>query len=175
MSDIILYIAVSLDGFIADQDGGIDWLSVVEDEQEDYGYARFYDSVDALLMGSHTYQQVLGFGDWPYPGKQTYVMTCRALPCERDDVTLVSNDIRQATEHLARQNHQHIWLVGGGQLATSFHRHKLIDEYRLFIIPVTLGAGIPLFTGQQEMQQLDLKYSSSYPKGVVEMRYTRHD
>lgn len=174
MSEIILYIATSVDGFIAGPDGGVDWLSQVEDEQEDYGYARFYDSVDALVMGSQTYQQILGFGDWPYAGKQTYVMTRRDLPNDRTDVTLFSNNTEQAATHF-RQHHSRIWLVGGGQLVNSFHQLRQIDEYQLFIIPVTLGNGIPLFPGQSDMQQLELTFSTSYPKGVVELHYTRHD
>lgn len=175
MAEIVLYIAMSLDGFIATKDGGVDWLSNVDDEQEDYGYAAFYDTVDALLMGSHTYQQILGFGDWPYSGKQSYVMTSRTLPCERQDVSLIANDIKGSVEYLEAQQHQRIWLVGGGQLVSSFHQHELIDEYQLFVIPVTLGEGIPLFTGPETLQQLELEYFRGYPKGVVELHYTRHD
>lgn len=171
MAEIILYIAVSLDGYIATKDGGVDWLSIAEDAREDYGYSAFYDSVDALLMGRHTYEQILGFGDWPYAGKTSYVMTSRALSCERGDVQFVSNDIAKLVERINATAHQRVWLAGGGQLASHFHQQRLITEYQLFVIPVTLGGGIPLFLAHQGMQRLELTHSQAYPKGVVELHY----
>lgn len=170
-TEIILYIAVSVDGYIATKDGAVDWLSCVDDEAEDYGYAAFYDSVDALVMGSHTYEQILGFDDWPYADKISYVMTDRDLPGDRDDVQLVSKDAPAVVQMMKANGHQRVWLVGGGQLASHFHQQKLISEYQLFIIPVTLGQGIPLFSGQQMLQQLELTHSRPYPKGVIEVHY----
>ncbi|MGB3312692.1 MAG: hypothetical protein WBG32_02970 [Nodosilinea sp.] len=77
--DIVLYIATSLDGFIATPEGGIDWLAAIEIPEEDYGYEAFYSSIDAIVMGRRTYDQVLSFGDWPYPGKPSYIMTHQPL------------------------------------------------------------------------------------------------
>lgn len=78
--EISLYIACSVDGFIAGKNGELDWLSIVEDGKNDYGYKEYYDSVDALIMGRLTYEQVLGFGKWPYKGKKTYIF------CGKDDI-----------------------------------------------------------------------------------------
>ena len=79
MPTIILYIAVSVDGYIADADGGVGWLPSGDGGGDDYGYAGFYAGVDAIVMGRRTYEQVRGFGvAWPYPGKPAYVFTNRA-------------------------------------------------------------------------------------------------
>lgn len=171
MAEIILYIAVSLDGYIARTDGSVDWLSAVDDDNEDYGYQAFYDSVDALVMGSHSYEQILGFGDWPYAGKTSYVMTSRALSGQRDDVQFVTNDAMKLVDQIKINDHKRVWLVGGGQLASSFHRQGLISEYQLFLIPLTLGKGIPLFSEPQAVKQLELSQSRTYPQGVVELHY----
>ena len=77
MIEIVYYVACSLDGFIATRDAGVDWLSTVEAEGEDYGYREFFDGVDAMLMGSRTYEQVLGFGQWPYGDKRCVVFSQR--------------------------------------------------------------------------------------------------
>ncbi|MEH2434913.1 MAG: hypothetical protein V7K25_11790 [Nostoc sp.] len=69
MTKVTLYIAASLDGYIARSDGGIDWLSILDTEGEDYGYTEFYESIDAIVLGSNTYQVALGFNEWPYPEK----------------------------------------------------------------------------------------------------------
>src|SRR3989337_3340885 len=90
MAKFIREIATSLDGYIARKDGSIDWVSMVEASDTDYGYADFYQSVDVLVMGSRTYEQALGFGDWPYPGKPSYVFTTRNLTSERKDVIFTS-------------------------------------------------------------------------------------
>jgi dihydrofolate reductase len=87
MPEIIYYVASSLDGYIATPDGGIAWLAPFESAGEDYGYAAFYASVDALLLGSRSYEQVLGFPSWPYPGKPCWVFSRRVL--ERADPLVI--------------------------------------------------------------------------------------
>lgn len=79
MPKVILYIATSEDGFIADKNGGVEWLPAPSDEAEDFGYKEFYNSIDCLVMGSATYEQCLTFGPWPYPDKTTFVYTKRSL------------------------------------------------------------------------------------------------
>lgn len=88
MPKVILYIASSLDGYIARADGSVDWLSLVDNQETDYGYSEFYARVDAIAMGSRTYEQVLDFDDWPYPGKPTFVFTHRPFAPIEQDVTL---------------------------------------------------------------------------------------
>lgn len=173
MPTIALYIAASLDGYIARPDGDIDWLSIVDGFDDDYGYAAFYKSVDALLMGSKTYTQVCGFGDWPYPDKKTYVLSSRKISSDLPDVQIIPPDIEIMLESIRRYNK--VWLVGGAQLVNSLHQAGVIDEYILSIIPIILGEGIPLFIPPLAEQQLKLVSSESYSSGLVQLHYLRNN
>jgi dihydrofolate reductase len=103
VTDYILQVATSLDGYIAKLDGSIDWLPVPEEGGEDYGYTKFYNSIEALVMGSTTYEQVLGFGDWPYPGKFSYVLTSRDLSTTRTDVYFVKGGVEEVVEDVKKR------------------------------------------------------------------------
>lgn len=169
--EIVLYIAASLDGYIATSDGSVDWLSVVEEEGEDYGYKEFYGSVDGLVMGSKTYEQILGFGEWPYAGKPCWVCTSRRLETAAPGVVLTSREPTEVVAELKAQNLHRIWLVGGGRLAASFGKHNLISEYIISVIPVLLGEGIPLFPAPGQKAKLTLADSKSYASGLAQLRY----
>ncbi|MEN6429141.1 MAG: dihydrofolate reductase family protein [Phycisphaerales bacterium] len=171
MSKTILYIASSLDGYIARADGNIDWLSVVDGEGTDYGYAEFYAGVDAIVMGSRTYEQVLSFGDWPYPGRQVFVFTRRSLERITPEVNLTDQHPSEFVHGLDRAGIRTLWLAGGGDLIASFMRDKLIDEYIISIIPSVLGAGIPLFKNPLPQHHLRLVKSTNYPDGLIQLHY----
>jgi len=176
MTNITLYIATSLDGYIARTDGGIDWLSMVEREGEDYGYAAFYESVDAIVSGSRTYELVLGFREWPYPGKISFVFTRRALRTDRDDVVFLPHDVKTGIAKIATQGFRRIWLVGGGALVGAFLRERLIDEYIISTLPILLGDGIRLFPPTGLEEPLELVSSRQFPSGLVQTHYRRpHD
>ena len=148
MPTITLYIAVSVDGYIADADGGVGWLPS-GDGGDDYGYAAFYAGVDAIVMGRRTYEQVRGFGvPWPYPGKPAYVFTNRPPGDGGSDgdggghppeVEFIRSDAGAFVRNIAVRYASIVWLVGGADLAEQFRIAGLIDEYRVFIIPVILG------------------------------------
>jgi dihydrofolate reductase len=95
MPDIIYYVATSLDGFIATPDGGVEWLDPFETADEDYGYSAFYASVEAMLLGSRTYEQLLTVGEWPYPGKPGWVFTKRSVGVSRPEVILTARSPRE--------------------------------------------------------------------------------
>src|SRR3990172_7004625 len=156
MAHVILYIATSLDGYIAKKDGSIDWLTMVEVGDTDYGYADFYQSVDALVMGSRTYEQALGFGDWPYPGKQSYVFTTRNLTSERKDVIFTSAKPDTGIREMEAQGFTRIWLVGGAELTAVFLRLRLVEEDRISVVSASLGGGIPLFLPPLTEEKLKL-------------------
>ena len=93
MRQLRLYIATSLDGYITTADSSVEWLDVYQSDEEDYGYHRFYDSVDTLLMGGNTYCAILGFGcDWPYAGKQTWVLSRSIQTATSGQVRIISHD-----------------------------------------------------------------------------------
>lgn len=184
MTQIILYIAASLDGFIADAGGGVDWLPT-GDGGDDCGYADFYAAVAALIMGRRTYDQIRQFGDWPYPGKPVYVFTARppddAPPA---GVRFIQTDAVDFVQTVASQHTAGpIWLVGGAYLANQFRTAGLIDEYRVFVIPVILGRGIRLFGGDGNNDSdsngdgnapatpLRLAATQTYAGGIVMLRY----
>jgi dihydrofolate reductase len=172
MSEILLYIAASLDGFIAERDGGVAWLESFDHGGEDYGYADFYARVGGLIMGGATYRQVLGFGAWPYAGVPCTVVTRRGLGEPPDaGVQAFSGDVAELVSQIQTESDRDVWLVGGGDLVGQFQERGLIDKYILSIMPVVLGEGIPLFPGQGRQEKLALVASRAYPSGVVQLTY----
>lgn len=143
-SNVILYIAMSLDGFIARPDGAVDWLDDVEDDG-DNGYSEFYSKVGTVIMGRKTYEEVLRLTDeFPYAGKPCYVLS-RQSQESNSHVTFTDEELESLISRLKEQSVGYVWLVGGGQLVQQFLEKKLLDEMELYIIPKLIGEGIPLF------------------------------
>ncbi len=176
MAHIVLYIATSRDGFIADKNGSVDWLPHPA-EGEDVGFSDFLASVDVIAQGSRTYEQSISFiekgivPDLPYGGKQSYVFTRQPMHTDRSDVTFVSSieeflAILAANPHIGR-----VWLLGGAELIASFQEYGLIDECIITVIPKDLYEGIAL-----PKSIYDTVYevgSKQYTQGIVEKRYLR--
>lgn len=169
MPKVVLFIATSLDGFIADAEGDINWLFT----DSDYGYADFFDGIEALVMGRKTYEQVRGYGDWPYGSKPTYVLSKSAPSGEHPHVEYVSAPVEDLVDDLRARCQQDVWLVGGAGAVTSFRRHDLIDEYVLSIHPVLVGDGVALFESGLPSRELVLESSQLYPSGLVQLRYRK--
>jgi dihydrofolate reductase len=165
---VILFIATSLDGRIAGPDDDISWLFT----DADYGYSDFVSKVDALIMGRGTYQVVNTFGDWPYKGKKTFVVTrSKDITVTTALTTAFNGDLVDLVADLSEQGCERVWLVGGGELVTSFVQQELIDEIIVSLHPVLLGTGVPLFTGIFPRVMLDLEGIESYDSGLVQLRY----
>jgi dihydrofolate reductase len=176
MRRVILYITASIDGFIAETGGGMGWLDEASATGSDFGYADFYRSVETMLMGSATYEFVLGAADpFPHSDREVFVFTSRDLPIGADSVTLVGDDPAQFVSRLRQMDGGPIWLVGGGMLNSAMLDADLIDEVRLFVQPVLLGDGVPLFAGAHAGLRLELVESATWAGGVVELRYRRRD
>lgn len=120
LPEIIYYVAASLDAYIATPDGGVDWLTQFHTAGEDHGAGELQSSVNALLMGSRTYEFVLKLGHWPSPDKPTWVFTHRDLRLLHPSISLTSQTSAEVVELLAARGVRRAWLIGGGQLATSF-------------------------------------------------------
>ncbi len=168
-----LYIASSLDGYIARENGSIDWLTEYENNSEtDYGYSEFYSSIGTVLMGRKTYEQVLGFGDWPYAEKKTYVFTRQKEPLNREkNVEFVSGDIGEFARRLKENTDEDIWLVGGSQIIKVFLEEGLVQEMIVFIVPIILGSGIPLFDHIRKKIRLRTGKVKRYENGLVRVEY----
>ncbi len=168
---IILYIACSLDGYIARKNGSVDWLSGLETESEDFGYLKFYASVDALIMGRKTYQQIVGFGEWPYPDKPCYVFSHRHLKLTIPDVVVVSDSLEKVQHSFKKKRYRRVWLVGGAELIKSYLNASMIHEMIITFIPLLLAEGIPLFLPGISEQKLILLGTSSFSQGVTQTHY----
>lgn len=164
-----VYIAVSLDGYIARPDGGLDWLARVAAEGEDYGYAAFFAGVDALVMGRNTHDTVLGFGQWPYVGKRCVVLTNRPAAA-REGVEFFAGEPGPLLDRLAQEGVRRVY-VDGGVVIRQFLAAGLVDELTLSLIPIVLGSGIRLFTGGEPELGLTLVECRSWPTGLVQLRY----
>lgn len=173
MRKIILYIASSLDGKIADIHGGVDWLHQIPNpEKSDYGYSDFFKSVDTTVMGNKTYQQVLGFDvAFPYTGLDNYVITRDRSLTKDDHVQFISENIVEFIIELKQTPGKDIWCIGGGQLVTLLLDHKLLDEIQIFIMPVILGEGIPLTDKLSDFSALMLNNTIAHSSGVIELHY----
>ena len=169
MRKIRLFIAASLDGYIARTSGDIDWLFT----DADYGYTEFYEQIDTLLMGRKTYEQVLTFGEYPYPGKKAYIFSQRRLSEPNEFVEFITDNWITFLHQLREQPGQDIWLVGGGQLIQFCLKQGFVDELILAIHPLILGSGIPLIIQDKSLEvQLDLKQVKTYESGLLQVFYT---
>ncbi len=170
---VILYIAVSVDGYIARENGAVDWLPEPEPEQsEDFGYNEFIQTIDTVLMGHTTYKQVLSFGgEYPYTGKRNYVFTHDKSLEQDEHVEYVHSNAVAFVNALKVTGFKNIWLVGGAQLFNFLFAHGVVDELILFVMPIALGKGIPLWQGPSPEQALELTKMVAHPGGVVELRY----
>jgi dihydrofolate reductase len=166
-----VFIATSLDGFIARENGAFDFLSLVEREGEDYGFEDFYATVDALVIGRNTYETALMFDDWPYSGKRCIVLTHRETPSQHGE-QFFSGDAGALVEQLGLVGAQRLY-VDGGAVIREFLSAHLIDDVTLNLIPTLLGKGIPLFGPEVPEQVLELESSQSYPSGLVQLRYVK--
>lgn len=171
--EIIYYVATSLDGYIATPDGGVDWLNPFQNEEEDFGYASFYKSIDGLVFGRRTYEQVVDFGTWPYLEKPSWVLSRRSIEIHHPEVTLTAMDPLQLREELESQGLRRVWLVGGATLVAAFRVADLIHEYIFTIMPVFLGDGIRLFLSGEVSQRLEHVGTQEFQQNVVQLHYRR--
>lgn len=167
MRKIILFIATSLDGYIARTNGGIDWLL----HDDNYGYNHFYASVDTIVMGKKTYEQILTLGDYPYQGKINYVVARTPTKAADDNATFIAQNVGEFLRSLRVGAGRDIWLVGGGELVHTCLHEGLIDEIILSIHPILLGAGIPLFIAPFPAKILSLTGCTPFPSGLVQLSY----
>jgi dihydrofolate reductase len=168
-----LYIAATLDGFIARTDGSIDWLADIDENNTDYGYTPFYSSVDGVIMGSTTFELIQSFGPWPYSDKPTFVFTRRSLQTEIKNVFFVSGDPRQLLLSSEFEKFRKIWLVGGSALIASCLKKDMIDDFVLTILPLILGHGLRLFSSPISEQWLTMVACQQYEGGVLQIHYRK--
>jgi dihydrofolate reductase len=170
-----VYIATSLDGFIARPGGELDWLGggSFDGPGEDYGYRQFMDSVDAVVMGRRTFEKVLTFGAWPYEGKRVGVLSSKpdaVPPSHADRATPMGGKPAAILDALADQGCKHAY-VDGGDTVQRFLAAGLVRTLIVTRIPILIGAGIPLFGALPADVRLQHLETRQFPSGLVQSRY----
>ncbi len=169
MRDVTYFVACSLDGFIARMDESFDWLFA----DEDYGFAEFYRSVDAVVMGRKTFDLALAFDEYPYRGKRAYVFSRHQIDSPLDDAEFVTEDPARFVKKLKQQPGGRIWVVGGGEISAALLQAGLVDELVLSIHPITLGQGVPLFERYGVETRWVVYSSRVYQNGLVQVTYRK--
>jgi len=171
MRKLSLYIATSIDGYIARPDGSVAWLEDIPNpDKSDFGYSDFIKTVDTTLMGGATYRQILTFGDWPYKDKRNFVFS-RSTDLEHPYASFINEDVVAFTEELKSGKGKDIWLIGGAEINNLLLQNDLIDEIILSIAPVVLGDGIPLFASSTKQKPFELEKTNTYSNGMVQLKY----
>ncbi|MFM1999374.1 MAG: dihydrofolate reductase family protein [Bacteroidota bacterium] len=170
---VILYISMSLDGYIAGKDDSLDFLAMVDQEGEDYGYNDFVKSIDAVIIGRKTYEKVIAMGyDYPHTEKDVYILTRTARP-SIGNFKFYSEDLSELVNRLKSQAGKNIYCDGGADIANELMKNDLVDEFIISVIPVLLGEGIKLFKDGRPKQILELVTSKQFDKGLVQLHYKR--
>lgn len=170
-TEIVYSAGVSLDGYIADKDGGVDWLHAAMVKGESYGLDEFQRSIDAVLMGSRTYEASLGLGGRPGSKTPCWVFSQRPLNVKGKGLTLTRETPAAVAAELSRRGIKRAWLMGGGRLASSFLAAGLIDELSIGLMPVVLGGGIPLFDGGIKPTHLKLVKKEEFKGGAFGLTF----
>ena len=172
--NVILYLAMSVDGYIADERGGVGWLDdYAPPDGEGAGYRALLSRIDTVVMGRRTYDQIvteLSPGQWVYDGLQSYVLTHEPrqnLP----EITFTDKPACELLKTLRQEPGKDIWICGGAMVARQLAEQGLIDEYELTIVPVVLGGGVRLFGGGRTQRLAFM--GSRQENGLVTLRFCR--
>jgi dihydrofolate reductase len=167
---VVLYIASSLDGYIATSEGDIGWLTSYDGGN--YGYEDLMARTGALAMGSGTYEFFDKSKPWPYPDRKSWVFTSREIDkFDGEDIEVVSGPpAATMAEMVESAGGKDVWLVGGGVLLAEFLSAGLVDEVIHFVVPKALGSGIPMFT-EPVLEAFEMEEVSLHHAGMIELRY----
>lgn len=159
-NEVILYIAASLDGFIASEDNKLDFLYETPDPQPDYGFERLYSSINTIIMGRATYEYIRKHsqGQWKYAAKKCYVYTRDPNRFSNNEVSFVNTPVDELVKQIWADRPGNIWLMGGGLIIREFLNKNLIDLYDIYYLPTLLGNGVQLFP--QGFSQVNLLLES---------------
>ena len=171
----IVYIATSLDGYIADKDGGVDWLHEVPNpSKSDFGFSEFMKRIDALVMGRKTYETVMSFGHWPY-AKKVFVLSNTLREVEvslGDKAEVIKGELKDIVSKLNERGFKSLY-IDGGKTVQSFLKENLIDEIIITRIPIILGSGIALFDNMDLEIKFEHVETEILNNSLVKSRYTK--
>ena len=168
---LVLYIAMSLDGYIAGPNDDLRFLSRVEQPGEDYGYAEFSKSVDTVIIGRKSYDKVISMGyEYPHTDKEVYIVTRKEHPSV-GNFRYYTGNLTELVTKLKSATGKNIYCDGGAEIVQELLRHKLIDELIISVIPVLLGNGVRLFKDGRPEMELKLVATRQFEKGLVQLHY----
>ena len=175
MRKVTLFIAMSLDGYIADKDGGVDWLDGQEEDGENMDtYSEFIKTIDTIIMGWNTYHQLtseLSPEEWVYPEQISYVITHREIP-STERIHFTSESPCDLVKRLREEEGNGIWICGGASIVRQLMETDLIDTLHISVIPTLLGDGVRLFGPLEKEQKLRLVKTQSY-NGITDLVYEK--
>ncbi|MFL9831720.1 dihydrofolate reductase family protein [Flavobacterium sp. ST-87] len=175
MRKISLFIAMSLDGYIAKPDDDLSFLKIVEKEGEDYGYAEFTSKIDTIIIGRKTYDYVIkeiGTSHYDNGQRDIYVITRTERP-KVGRTTFYTGNLNELVERLKSENGMNIYCDGGAEVINELLKHNLIDEFIISIIPVILGDGTKLFKDGRPEQALEFIEAKTFDAGLAQLHYKR--
>lgn len=175
MRKLSLFIATSLDGYIAKDNDNLDFLKLVEKEGEDYGYAEFTVNIDTIILGRKTYDWVLreiGTSHYDNGDRDVYVITRSPRP-DSGRTKFYSGSLTGLIQQLRSQNGKDIYCDGGAEIVNELIKSDLIDEYIISIVPILLGSGVRLFKSERPEQVLELVETKTFDTGLTQLRYIR--
>lgn len=172
---VILYIALSLDGYIAKPNNDLSFLSIVQQEGEDYGYADFVDSTDTVILGRKTYDWVMTQAtEFPHADKNAYIITRTPRP-NIGKTFFYTGDLTDLVRILKGRPGKNIFCDGGAEIVNELLKEDLIDEFIISVIPILVGNGTRLFKDGRPEQKLELISSKQFDKGLTQLHYKRVD
>lgn len=172
---VILYIATSLDGYIAQPNDDLSFLSIVEQEGQDYGYADFVKTVDAVIVGRKTYDKVISMGfDFPHADKDAYIITRTPRP-RLGNTKFYTGDLKSLVDRLKSENGKNIFCDGGAEIVNELLKEDLVDEFIISVIPILVGNGTKLFKDGRPELKLELVSTKQFDKGLTQLHYRRAD
>lgn len=170
---VILYIATSLDGYIAKPNDDLDFLSIVQQEGEDYGYTDFIKSVDTVILGRKTYDWVMTqVSEFPHADKNTYVITRTPKP-SIGKTNFYTGKLNELINRLKAESGENIFIDGGAEIVNELLKDNLIDEFIISVIPILVGNGTKLFKDGRPEQKLELLSTKQFKKGLTQLHYKR--
>lgn len=169
---VVLYIAMSLDGYIAKPNDDLSFLNIVEKEGEDYGYSAFISTVDTVILGRKTYDWVTAQVDFPHADKESYVITRTPKPSMGRTIFYTGN-LKDLINDLKNKEGKNIFCDGGAVLVNELLKEQLIDELIISVIPILVGEGKKLFVEGNPEQKLQLSSVKNYDTGLVQLHYKK--
>jgi dihydrofolate reductase len=173
---IILNLAISLDGYIADKDGGFAWIKGNGDKRHDtknqFSFPKFLKTVDTIIIGKKAYDDSYDISKKMFKSKKIYVVTHKKLENKEDNIGIISGNIVSKITKLKKEKGKDIWLFGGGIVIDPFVKADVIDEYIIGVVPTILGSGRPLFLKNNPLIKLHFKECTSQ-EGIVILRYSK--